>query len=201
MNKEKKKLLVVGVLALAVVGVGAFQFMGHKPKVVAKSDKDPSKAMLVADAAVKDPEADLKRYIVPLMSPADSPRDPFTPQAVIIDEPTTQDNHALIPAPGSIGGNREINVNGQGPKGPINPNFSQIDPNGLSLSPINSGPVLRGVIIGKQNMAIIENANKEQVLVWEGKMFGNWTVVAISDTEVVLNNQGKVMKLALAGGN
>ncbi|MEX2244791.1 MAG: hypothetical protein WD716_13215 [Fimbriimonadaceae bacterium] len=192
MTKQKKQMIVIGVLLLAVLGIGAFQFMGPKPKPVAADDADkPKEDQTLVAANTVDPVASA---IGLLLDQPGSPRDPFVPQAVLIDpEPDREPTRVIVRPPDEIsGGTGPVNPGGFG--GPITgPIDTQIIPDSAPFT-------LRGVMIGKKNLAVIELAGGRQILVAEGEKFGtDSSVLAVSENEVVIKVNGKVQTLPLGG--
>lgn len=200
MSKDKKQILVLGVLFAVILAVGAFQFMGgSKPKVAADKDDKKDKG---TEVAVNDEKADpIKEAIVPLFTAPLVSRDPFVPQAVVLDEETTDPNQntGIIKPPPMPNGN-----NGQGYEnvGVVHPPVDgQI---GLQpTDPPKDAWALRGVMMGAKTLAILEDAKGNQFLVKEGDSFNNGQtrVLSISKTNVQLMNNGTVTNLALLGGN
>jgi len=192
MTKQKKQMIVIGVLLLAVLAVGAFQFMGPKPKPVAADDADKAKEdqTLVAVNTI-DPVA---AAIDVLLNQPGSPRDPFVPQAVLIDPEPVRQPHEVIVRPDT-----EI-TGGPGPWNPGGPGGPVTGPIGTEVIPDSAPFTLRGVMIGRKNLAVIELAGGRQILVAEGEKFGtDSTVLAVSENEVVIKVNGKVQTLPLGG--
>jgi hypothetical protein len=192
MTKQKKQMIVVGVLLLAVLAVGAFQFMGGKPQPVVADEggkvKKEDQTLVAANSP--DPK-DLA--IMQLLNQPGSPRDPFAPQAVLIDpEP---EGHQVTPPDRP---DPEINTD----FGPVNPgvNGGIEGPIGTEIVPERAPFTLRGVMIGKKNLAVIQLDSGRQILVAEGEQFGpNSSVLAVSEHEVVIKVNGKVQTLPLGG--
>lgn len=223
MNKDKKQMLVLGVLVLVVVAVGAFQFMGAKPKPAATTDtkKDEKKdETLVAD---NTKPVDLTAQIVEgLMGGTSGERDPFAPQAVLIDEPEGQpgENNMVNPVDPNGGKRPPTEITGQVEPWPVNMNQGQGAPGTFSgngnnqgnggnveVAPVGNGTpyALRGVMIGRtKKMCMLETTEGKQILVLEGQKLGKeleTTVIEITENYVVLSHRGKVINLALLGGN
>jgi hypothetical protein len=216
MKKDKKQMLVLGALVLVVLAVGAFQFMGPKTKpVVAKDttvDKQKDDTLVVVADPAKDPMQD---YINSLIANSSTPRDPFQPQAVVIEEPTP--DHPVNDPPRPTTNQRPTAEIG-GPWKPIDPsaggNFGEGgfgDPP-TNLVPDTGGPTTNGqpfaltsVMIGKsKKLCSLLLRDGQQTLVSEGQSFGRnmeTTVVEITEEYVVLRHQGRELKLGLNGGN
>ncbi|HXH60864.1 MAG TPA: hypothetical protein VNI20_05845 [Fimbriimonadaceae bacterium] len=194
MTKEKKQLIVVGVLAALILGIGAFQFLGRpKPAPVAKNDKpkhEQKQSKLVAKADAPDAT---QQYVDLLVKGSPAPRDPFVAQAVLIDEKENKPNTFRAPV--------------QQPTTTITGSIPPVivrDPEGNSnVSPVTKEPPysLRGIVIGRKTFAVIKPAGLEQILVQEGYTFNDGTqVVSITEGQVVLKRNGTVKTLAFQGG-
>ena len=195
MTKQKKQMIVVSVLVLAVLAIGAFQFMGPKPSpVVADDGADGKKGEVIVAANTEDP---VRRAIGMLLDEAGSPRDPFVPQAVLIDE--EEQEHRPTP------GFDQTQFTGQRPNteivGPLNPGVPTSTDTGLEPSlPLGTPYALRGVMLGQKNLAMIELTGGRQILVEEGEQFAaGSSVLAISEHEVVIKVNGTVKTLPLGG--
>jgi hypothetical protein len=130
-----------------------------------------------------------------LLNQPGSPRDPFVPQAVLIDpEPDRVPPQVIVRPPDEITG-------GTGPWNPGVPDGSITGQIGPPVLVPDSAPfTLRGVMIGKKNLAVIELAGGRQILVAEGEKFGtDSSVLAVSENEVVIKVNGKVQTLPLGG--
>lgn len=226
MTKEKKQTIVLGSLFAVIAAVGAFQFMGNKPKPVDQADKKAEKPkdgdLVAANGEKKTPEQEI---IESLMASATSPRDPFQPQAVLIDEETGQQgeqqptqqvnpydqNGGKRPDPeiggtfgqGGFGGNNGGQSSTGGGIGPVTVDPESI-PNGVGNA--NGLPfALRGVMIGRtKKLCILEFGDGRQMLATEGQTFGRdheTTIVSVTNEEVVLRHKGQEITLALNGGN
>jgi hypothetical protein len=221
MNKQKKQTVVLAALVAVIAAVGAFQFMGNKPKPAAgdgPKKKAASEETLVADNTTA---TDPTQYVIDtLIANSATPRDPFQPQAVVLDDP----GHQGEPQPTNkvnpydqYGGQRPDNeIGGQFPNhgqgsgtgvGPIT-----IDPalvnqgNGNTTGGLNGQPfALRGVMIGRsKKLCMIELSDGRQTLISEGQSFGSeleTTVVSITEEAVVLRHKGVEKTYALHGGN
>jgi hypothetical protein len=204
MTKDKKQILVLGVLFAVILAVGAFQFMGGSKGKQAATKEDDHKKVDEAQVAVNDDQKDPVREAVnQLFSNPIVPRDPFVPQAVIVDDPTPDNGqhptviHNPGPMPGDLnnGGNTGVDV--------VHP---PVDPNQIGLTPTDPPKdawALRGVMIGKRGtLAMVEDHTGRQFLVKEGDSIADHTtVLSISKTGVELMANGKPIHLALLGGN
>lgn len=224
MNKQKKQTIVLGALVAVIAAVGAFQFMGSsKPNAVdtsaKKAEKPKDEELVAVNDETKTPEQEI---IERLMATATSPRDPFAPQAVVIDnadqqgEPQQQERPTNYVNPyDQHGGKRPgTEITGQFPPNGGNQGSGpgvgplQVDPESLPNGVGNTNGLpfaLRGVMIGRtKKLCILEFADGRQMLAVEGQTFGRdreTTIVSVSNEEVVLTHKGQQIHLALNGGN
>lgn len=216
MKKDKKQMIVLSALVLLVLAIGAFQFMGPKPKPVAAKDATLDKPKDDVLVAVADPAKDpMQAYIEEMIATSSTPRDPFQPQAVVIDDPAPDRPVNDPPRPSTS--QRPISEI-TGPWKPIDPsaggNFGEGNFGGppTNIVPDTGGPTTNGqafaltsVMIGKsKKLCSLLLRDGQQILVGEGQSFGpdmNTTVVAITEEYVVLRHLGREMKLGLNGGN
>jgi hypothetical protein len=211
MTKDKKQLAVVGVLVVAVLGIGAFQFLGAKPSPEPAAKKESTKkGAIVADATEKADPMDL--YIEKLIASSSTPRDPFSPQAVLIDEPEDTENSTTVAPPKNDPGNMprpEIDP-GNWPLGPGTGPGTTAPGAGIEVVPdgdrLNGQPfALRGIMIGRtKKLCMLELSDGRQTLVLEGQSFGTnmeSTVVRIAENYIVLRHLGTERTLGLNGGN
>ena len=189
MKDDKKKLVIVGVLAAIVVAVGAFQFIGggsgggakkpipaKKPDVVAAPEENKIKN---PEFANKLPERD------PFKSPDDVPTKPVLPTA-----PAKQ-------APRSLPGN--LANNGVLP----NAGFGTIAP--LSVAPPE--PVfnyrLSGLILGRHPAAVFtdtgDKSGSQRLVPIGGSLDGDTQLVAVTKGLAVVSFHGKHRRLTLGG--
>jgi hypothetical protein len=99
MNREKKQMMVLGALALMIVAVGAFQFMGSSAPEPA-----PAKVEAKADAESGKQEGEKLAVLNPKFSSPYSRRDPFSlapfarPQQPAAPAATAEDPKPVKPA-------------------------------------------------------------------------------------------------------
>lgn len=224
MTKEKKQTIVLGSLFAVIAAVGAFQFMGgSKPKPVDATEKKAEKPkdgdLVAVNGDKKTPE---QVIIEQLMANASSPRDPFQPQAVLIDDNLgqqgeTQPNHQVNPYDPNGGKRPDPEISGTFGQGGFNGNngggqttIEPVDPGvpgGANLTGGTNGLpfALRGVMIGRtKKLCILEFGDGRQMLATEGQTFGRdheTSIISVTNEEVVLRHKGQDIKLALNGGN
>lgn len=194
MSKDKKQIIVLGALFAVILAVGAFQFLGKKPAAVAEDEPKKDSKDLVAKNEEDPTEMVIKQlYSQPLAS-----RDPFVPQAVIVDD--TDDQQPIVDPPVVT---RPDPM--QGEVRPVDPGVVNGGNGQPNLEPTQTRDpwYLRGVILGRKTMAMLEDDKGNQFLVREGEQFnaGNTRVLSISKTQVELSHNGRIMTLALLGGN
>jgi hypothetical protein len=154
----------------------------------------------------------MQAYIEQMIATSSTPRDPFQPQAVVIDDPLpdrpvndpprpTNIQRPTMPRPEFEPGGFEGQVD------PIRVDPNTVPDNGTNhLGPTNGQAfALTSVMIGKsKKLCSLLLRDGQQILVGEGQSFGpdmNTTVVAITEEYVVLRHLGREMKLGLNGGN
>ncbi|MCH8978414.1 MAG: hypothetical protein IH945_04125 [Armatimonadetes bacterium] len=190
MNKEKKQIVVLVSLVAVVGAVGAFQFMKKEPsaKVVAENEVKPEAVESTIVLPVGDP---LGGLFVGMLED----RDPFIPQAILIEDPrrTTPIGLPTQRPPDQITGTAGT-VQPVDPGG-LNGGTGVIQPGNLDIGPsFRLGAVaLRGVILGPKPMAVFEGDNGRQTLVAVGGKLPNGAVVlSIGDGKVILKQNGKI---------
>lgn len=203
MSKDKKQLLVVGILGLAMLAIGAFQFLAPKgpaavapePEVASKSDGTE-----VASVDPVDQISQEEQMLIDLLGSVE-PRDPFLAQAIIVKPPDRGGQQTPVgpkpPRPtGEITGG-----SGNEPWPPGN--------DGLIEGPplVNTGEFaykLKGVLVGaSDNIAVFEDSNGNQKLVGVGDRFGSGSeteVISIDASGVTIRHRGKKMILSVEQG-
>jgi hypothetical protein len=201
--KDKKKFLVLGVLALLIVGVGAFQFTkGSPPPPAPAPVKKDDKA---DDAAKPAPDANLeanafKGQVLPQRDPfksalASAPTTPpvVTPTTTQMPPtlkggthlPTAHDNGALPPMPGGFG--------------------TTGGPTGTQVKPVDPGPPpfeyhLGGIILGTKPCAVfIDGAGNQRLVSLGGSLDGDTHVESISRGRVTVRHGSETTTLTLGG--
>ena len=202
MTKDKKQILVVGVLFAVILAVGAFQFMGgSKPKAEVKEEKKDAGT----EVAVKDDEKDPTEQVMEqLFQNTLVSRDPFVPQAVILDDEPEEHQPFQQQPPPMEGNNGGTIVQPFDPTGGVRPDIEPVNNGGgTEIEPTRDVWSLRGVMQGKKTLAILEDAKGNQFLVKEGDTYntGQTRVLSISRERVELMHNGQVQTLALLGGN
>jgi len=185
MTKEKKQIVVLVSLVAVVGTVGAFQFLNKGPSAEV--------AAVVEEAPVVDAGPDIA-----VVKPTDlgllfggilEPRDPFIPQAIMLDD--REDDRRLIVRPPIRQPDTQITgpVNPFPPDGPIT--GTGVRP-GRPLGALS----LVGVIIGPKPMAVFEGDTGRQVLVGEGRKLPNGAVlISIAEGKVIVRKNGKIQTI------
>ncbi|MFM9874420.1 MAG: hypothetical protein ACKVQS_13270 [Fimbriimonadaceae bacterium] len=216
MNGDKKKMLVLGVLALLLVAVGAFSFLsGGNSSASAEltTTKADAKTTAVDDTdpnAVKG-EGDLKTETDPTKNPDGTPkdgllamvplapRDPFTIPAQLDtrpkQEPVKPVPVANTQVPTTLGNNR--------PEGnrPFPPPMGELPGGGIGGGvPMAVVPqyTVKGIILGAKPLAVFQDSSGNQKLVsLGGSIDGDTTVVAIEKGKVTVSYKGKRQSLVI----
>ncbi len=202
MSKEKKQFLVLGVLALLVCAVGAFQFMGpkSKPAVVAEDDEKPVEKLEPNLVAVYEIDPTQRALNQLMMGPQSDPRDPFAPQAVMVEEPK-QHVEQVLPPVDRVASRPRSEFDEQSRITAVNPfDLGQ----GESIKAVDSDFGLLGVVIGRRTVAVFQTEDGQFELAEVGEKVGksdSTLVEEITDKQVTLRHRGKLRHLELRGGN
>lgn len=218
MKDDKKKLMIVGILFVVILGVGVFQFTAGSapaapaPAVTAENaekvykeeglDKkaeevaadlnaegDPMKKLYAMGMPARDPFQQTAASLAPKPEPA-KPQPQPQPQAPrSFRRPSANNGVALPPFSPMQGSLPNVNVN---PNGAGLPNVPSLNP--------EPGYTVSGVIRGSKNQAVITDSQGNQRLVTEGQSLdGDTRVVAIRDGQVVVQRKGKKETLNVGG--
>lgn len=211
MTKEKKQILILVVLAIVVLGVGAFQFVGTKPApaVATNSETPVDEEATTVDEADPSLLVDENGVPLPTLNAAGqeivalAPRDPFQ----VPSSELTANAPQVPPAPVqniSPPVTRPSNPRGNDPY--IPPMSGSLPSGGSGFA--GSGPVaivesvpnyrVMGVIIGEKPMAVFEDEKGNQRLVpLGGSIDGDTTVTKIERGKVTLRHRGKDKTLVI----
>lgn len=201
MSKEKKQMMVLGVLALLIVGVGAFQFLGGKPKEQAAESEKPA-STTGSDLIVLKPDDSEDPWGVwtgPQFGEFNK-RDPFKAQAIIVDE---GDDVTKKPQPGPTnpGPTRPDPELGSGGNVPVDPGSPDDLTGGRALGepPFDVAGIIQG---SRSTMAILSPDDGPQRVVSVGDKVGKYmTIVAIHSDSVDVIYKEKIKTLNFRGGN
>lgn len=201
MNREKKQLVVVGVLATLILGVGAFQFTRGEAK--APTSEKPKKA---SDKGAKEGEKKLTAKYPELFPLA--PKDPFTTAAFVTsgNAPTPK---PTVPQPSVVPGTRLTD----GQKGKITGTL--VDPSidtgawqpggNKEVKPAEPpkpvfGYILVGVVDGAHPAAVFDDGKGNQQLVEVGQGVGpSSKVLSISHGVVRVQFNAETLNLNVGG--
>ena len=205
MSKDKKQLLVVGILGLAMLAIGAFQFLAPKgpaavapePEVASKSD-GTEVASVNAVAAI-DPSVQI---LNDLRGPVE-PRDPFLAQAIIVKPPAPDGQQTLVGPKPPRPDNQITGSDGYQPVDP-NVNGGGVTSGDPLIQPGEFAYKLKGVLVGaNNNIAVFEDSNGNQRLVGVGATFGTDSeteVISIDAKGVTIRHRGKTKTLRVEQG-
>jgi len=224
MKSDKKKLMVLGALALVLVAVGAFTFVGGgspPPAPVAKTEPTPDDEAATGDEATGETEGtetkatDPGSQLVAQLSAGELPtRDPFQPDIVAKVEPPVTEPPAQASAPRQTPTVRRRPSGIGGSLPPFNPMGSGgglppiggpgigLEPGTALRSPDDPGYRVKGVIQGSKPMAVLEDGNGNQKLVpVGGSVDGDTQVTGIEKGKVRVRHRGKEKTLDLEEGS
>lgn len=203
MNREKKQLVVVGVLVVLVLGVGAFQFTRKDPVAapVAKAKPDAAKDAAKVAAKVEGPK-------YPDLFPLPA-KDPFE-TAAFVAGPKQPEVTPPVPTTGlgaTLSNKSKESVKdvstGQ-PSGSFNPGPWQ--PGGeTSVKPVEPpkpvfGYTLVGIVEGAHPTAVFDDGKGNQQLVEVGQGIGqSSTVISISRGTVRVKFNAETLNFSVGG--
>jgi len=200
MNREKKQLVVLGVLAVMIVCVGAFQMMGGEapaaPPVAAKAEKKTE------ETATSSTEEQSKVANPEVARPLGK-RDPFAPSEFAISanqdpftkpEPTVRRSTGTSTVP-------PVLDRGDSDTPPIwEPGGKQGDTGPLIPPPPKFGYVLSGFVHGKYPAAVFSDSTGNQKLVEVGGAIdASATLVAVYGSKVKVKFHEQTLFLTIGG--
>lgn len=205
---DKKKIGIIAVLGVVILGVGAFQFMGGG------SAAAPAKSEKKAAAAAEDPNAP-KQVKNPQYANLLPQRDPFK-QPDLPELKPPMPTPAPTPAPvatNSGGGRRRYRADGGNdysvPPLPIGGQLPE--GTGMPAGPIGGGQggvaieqapgyTVSGMITGHKPMAVIRDPQGNERIVQEGaSLDGDTKVVSIQNGKVTISRKGKTTQIPVGG--
>lgn len=199
MTTAKKKLAILTLLGLSIVGVGVFQFASSKSGKSAPSpfrsqgsgDASGNAQIVAQNGAEEDPVKAL--YSFPL-----SRRDPFKVNL-----------SALSAMPSAQQATQQVTPSVKPPANPLNtqiPPFSLngqipgVQPGQAFQAPPNFAYSLSGVILGSKPAAVFtDGSGNQRLVVVGGSVDGDSQVLSVSQGKVVVRHQGKIVTLTLGG--
>lgn len=215
MNGDKKKMLVLGVLALLLVAVGAFSFLsggnsGASAELVAKTEEAVKEAEEGTDPnapegdvsesdPTKNPDGTPKEGLLAMVPLA--PRDPFTVPPSLDTRPKVD---PVKPAPEPVI-QPTATISTQRPTGqkPFDPGMNPLPGGSGGIgdgSPIEVVPqyAVKGIILGAKPLAVFQDSSGNQKLVsLGGSIDGDTKVVAIEKGKVTVSYKGKRQTLVI----
>ena len=205
--KDRKKLAVMIVLGIAVLGIGAFQFVNMSstpapaPKVAEKAKEDEQNTPEQAAETTEPTQmvADLYKVGMPVRDPfqegtlplAEGMAPPVTTPTPPVPNPVRRPvRHSYSPPP--LGGRLE----------PVNPNGSglNISPGTPLKNPEEPSYSVSGVITGAKPAAVIVDGSGNQRLVTVGgSLDGDSQLVSVEKGKVTIRHKGKTHTLTVGG--
>lgn len=211
MKDDKKKVMIVGVLFVAMLGIGAFTMLGGSstPPPAAKSDKKDDAKVAAEKAAAEALEEAPKN---PLYAAELAQRDPFEPRAI---EGTAVKQANVppatpLPTAAKSGGRRSRGGSNLGTVAPVGWNDGSIpNPSGLNggigIAPSGPDPSafgynVTGTLMGARPVAVFSDSQGNQRMVpVGGSLDGDSKVISISKGQVTISHRGKTLRLPLGG--
>lgn len=213
MAADRNKIIIISVLGAALLGVGAWQFLGPKPAPATSRNAKKSTNGLLAQA---EPAA--SNSTTPT-DPAQDPsyagmtrKDPFVPGKLRDEPKQTMPQGKVIVAPSQNGGPRVYQPNMR-MSGGLPPRYG-----GQVLPPaaVNGGPTpenggapggpsgyqLIGVVEGPRPVAVFRSASGQQTMVKvDGALGQGARVTGIKNGRVTVSNKDGSTKTIPIGGN
>lgn len=205
MQDDQKKMAILGILVIVIIGVGAFQMMPQEPDIPASSTASKKWVPKGEEAA----KADVKPVRNPSVIAPLARRDPF-------DAPAGADIDGEAPKPVVVNPpampNREITG--------MNPFPVDVDPlpgttmdgststvgNGTRTAAVPPAPAptftytLSGVIIGRHSAAVFKDLQGNQVLIAEGaKIDSDSTLIQVRPGGVTVDVRGTELRVVIQG--
>ena len=230
MNNDKKKTMVLAILGLALIAVGAFQFLpkgkatpaptvaaattsgGTATAQPAAGQAQPGGAQTQANPGENKELDPQKEVLLAMVKDPLAKRDPFAPQAELEAVSTVPKLATAAPvAQQKPSGQRPVRMGGTVP--PFDPTGGLPPGTGGATGPVglDGGSPLRqpgefaysmkGVIVGNKPMAVFEDDNGNQRLVpLGGSVDRDTQVVGIEKGKVRIRHRGKDKTLHLPEG-
>ena len=207
MDPEKKKLVAVGALVVAILGIGAFQFLGSPPAL------EPVVQKKASEEKKDDPKA-VKPAKNPMYASALGVRDPFQPASFSIvaePEPATPVNPAPSnSAPVASTGKISWLPPGLGGSFPTGPTPGGMIPAGVG-EPLVQAPALpivpakprfgfslTGVVVGEQSLAVFRDAKGgERMIPVGGTLDSTTRLISVREGEATVRFHGETLTLIL----
>lgn len=202
MNREKKQMVVLGVLALMIVCVGAFQMTGGSPEPVAPAKAKDTKATAKTSTKEEKPKLANPDQAYPLPK-----RDPFAPSEFAIaanEDPANVRANAPVSEVPPPKANNSAGKPSPLPKGDPEawPPGGQTD---TSVPPVIPQPPkfsysLIGFVSGKYPAAVFSDATGNQKLVEVGSAIDSTaTLIAVFGNKVKVKFHDQTLFLTVGG--
>lgn len=209
MDNDKRKVLVLGVLGAALLGVGAFQLIPKgEPAPAASASKPASSAKPnKAEQEATEPQPDLLANLAPS-------RDPFAPVSLpLASGREVQPNPAPVPTPPPaqrVAPVRQPRVD----LAPLSPLPGAL-PGGGGLGGVSVVPTDRplrqpgefaysvvGVVVGEQPVVVLRaDDGTQRMIPLGGGVDGDSRVLAIEEGRVTVQHRGKRLTLPVGGNS
>lgn len=198
-DNQTKQLIILGALAVLLVGYLAYTFLGHGSdktvKATATKTRTPAQqASLTGQENVL--ETAVPNAVFPGLSTPSPRRDPFSVQYVPAPQVKVETSkpRAQLKLPSAM----------FAPVQPFNPFKAQAalplpDQNQKIEIVAPERPSLSGVLLGPNNIAVLRYEGKSYV-VNEGSYFaGSYRLLRVTKSGVVLQNKGTLIRISLGG--
>ncbi len=189
MQGDKKKFIVLGVLALLIVCVGAFQFMqmGSPATPPAQAEKPKETSVEPAKEEVKNP----------LLVAALPVRDPFEPPAAAQEKKTPEIKPEPAPQPGPVGKMPPVEIGGSMPSAGFG---GDVAPVVVPAPEFHMSYTLSGTMLGSKPLAIFSDVSGNQRIVpIGGSIDADTTVLDVQKRTVTVKFHGKTLRLTVEG--
>jgi hypothetical protein len=193
---DKNKKIVIAALGAALLGMGAFQFMGG-------GGEEPAPAK--TEAKKEDPKKDEKLLANRVQIPPLGAKDPFHPVQLpggvqpedpkpVSPQENTGSQGSSQPIPKDIWGP------GEGPFGPLDPN-NEGDPNvPTQVEKPVFGYSLIGIISGDTPAAVFaDQTGNQKLITLGGEIDGDSKLISIKGNQAVVKFKDETLKLTIGG--
>ncbi|MER3412693.1 MAG: hypothetical protein C4340_02765 [Armatimonadota bacterium] len=198
MAQDKKKLLIIGVLFLALVAVSTYQFIGSSPAPKKSNVSKPEEAK--KNDAAEQPED--KGVADNLYALGKTPRNPFQPGSLPNEQSPSdsENNNRIVQAPPEKPNVTRPYKHQVPPWNPTIPGVG-LNPGGEPLPPVKEfSYTLIGFVDGPTPVAVFLTGDGVQKMVRVGEYVGqNAKVVRIQNGSVTIQADGKTITQRVGG--